>query len=219
MKNYSLIIWDFNGTLLDDVGAALGSVNDMLARRSKEPITLDEYREYIDVPIRHFYEQVLDLENEDYDLILNEFQQGYEAHVKNCGLTRFVSAALEEAKRLGIPQVVLSSSEQSQLERLLKHYEIDGYFDSVLGADNLLAGSKVERAEKFIEEHGARTSKPPPLPPQPARPCTATPTIPPTPMSLSHPHTSHPPPLPAPATPPRGGHTRRTRRMPSQKRT
>lgn len=123
MKNYSLIIWDFNGTLLDDVGAALGSVNDMLARRSKEPITLDEYREYIDVPIRHFYEQVLDLENEDYDLILNEFQQGYEAHVKNCGLTRFVSAALEEAKRLGIPQVVLSSSEQSQLERLLKHYE------------------------------------------------------------------------------------------------
>ena len=152
MKNYSLIIWDFNGTLLDDVGAALGSVNDMLARRSKEPITLDEYREYIDVPIRHFYEQVLDLE-------LNEFQQGYEAHVKNCGLTRFVSAALEEAKRLGIPQVVLSSSEQSQLERLLKHYEIDGYFDSVLGADNLLAGSKVERAEKFIEEHGVDASK------------------------------------------------------------
>ena len=131
MKNYSLIIWDFNGTLLDDVGAALGSVNDMLARRSKEPITLDEYREYIDVPIRHFYEQVLDLENEDYDLILNEFQQGYEA----------------------------SSSEQSQLERLLKHYEIDGYFDSVLGADNLLAGSKVERAEKFIEEHGVDASK------------------------------------------------------------
>ena len=35
MKNYSLIIWDFNGTLLDDVGAALSSVNDMLARRSK----------------------------------------------------------------------------------------------------------------------------------------------------------------------------------------
>jgi len=54
---------------------------------------------------------------------------------------------------------VLSSSEQSQLERLLKHYEIDGYFDSVLGADNLLAGSKVERAEKFIEEHGVDASK------------------------------------------------------------
>ena len=62
-------------------------------------------------------------------------------------------------ERLGIPQVVLSSSEQSQLERLLKHYEIDGYFDSVLGADNLLAGSKVERAEKFIEEHGVDASK------------------------------------------------------------
>ena len=159
MKNYSLIIWDFNGTLLDDVGAALGSVNDMLARRGKNPISLDEYREYIDVPIRHFYEQVLDLENEDYEAILVEFQQGYEAHVKSSGLTRFVPEALEEARRLGIPQVVLSSSEQSQLERLLKKYGIEGYFDSVLGADNLLAGSKVERAEKFIETHGVDASK------------------------------------------------------------
>lgn len=73
------------------------------------------------MPIRHFYEQVLDLENEDYEAILVEFQQGYEAHVKSSGLTRFVPEALEEARRLGIPQVVLSSSEQSQLERLLKN--------------------------------------------------------------------------------------------------
>ena len=55
MKNYSLLIWDFNGTLLDDVGAALASVNDMLERRGISSINIDTYREYIDTPIRHFY--------------------------------------------------------------------------------------------------------------------------------------------------------------------
>lgn len=153
MKNYSLIIWDFNGTLLDDVGAALNSVNDMLTRRGKALIDLTQYREYIDVPIRHFYEQVLDLEKEDYNDILLEYQQGYEHHVEDCGLTDFVLSALKKAKEQGIPQIVLSSSEQSQLERLLKSYGIYEYFDAVLGADDILAGSKIDRAERYIEKH------------------------------------------------------------------
>ncbi len=44
---YKYVIWDWNGTLLDDVGAALASVNDMLALRGKEPIDLVRYRECI----------------------------------------------------------------------------------------------------------------------------------------------------------------------------
>lgn len=158
MKNYSLIIWDFNGTLLDDVGAALNSVNDMLCKRGKAPINLTQYREYIDVPIRHFYERVLDLEKENYNDILLEYQQGYEHHVKSCGLTDFVPSALKKAREQGIKQIVLSSSEQSQLERLLKSYGIYEYFDAVLGANDILAGSKIDRAESYIEKHNVDSS-------------------------------------------------------------
>jgi len=153
MKKYSLLIWDFNGTLLDDVGAALASVNDMLARRKIESIDIDEYRRYIDVPIRHFYEQVLDLDREDYQSVLREFQTGYELHLEKCGLTDFVQQALDTAKTKGIPQVVLSSSEQNQLKRLLKKYDIEDYFDAVLGSDDFLAGSKVERAKRYIDDN------------------------------------------------------------------
>ena len=153
MKKYSLLIWDFNGTLLDDVGAALASVNDMLERRQKKPINLEEYRLYIDVPIRHFYERVLDLDNEDYQAVLKEYQTGYELHLKECGLTDLVQSALDMAKTNGIPQVVLSSSEQNQLKRLLKKYNIEEYFDAVLGSDDFLAGSKVERAKRYIDEN------------------------------------------------------------------
>ncbi len=153
MKNYSLLVWDFNGTLLNDVGAALASVNDMLCRRNKKTIDLELYRQYIDVPIRRFYEQVLDLEQEDYQEVLAEFQVGYELHLKECGLTDFVKEALDTAKNKGIPQVVLSSSEQTQLMRLLADYGIEEYFSAVLGSDDFFAGSKVERAKLYIEKN------------------------------------------------------------------
>lgn len=158
MKNYSLLIWDFNGTLLNDVGAALASVNDMLARRGKKPIDIDAYRQYIDVPIIRFYEQVFELEHENYQEILAEYQAGYESHLKKCRLTDFVQLALDTAKNKGIPQVVLSSSEQNQLERLLRKYDIADYFDAVLGSQDFFAGSKVERAKLYIEENKIESS-------------------------------------------------------------
>lgn len=158
MKNYSLIIWDFNGTLLDDVKAALSCVNDMLERRKRNPITIEEYREHIDVPIRCFYEHFFDLENEVYEELLPEYQKGYEYHLKQCGLTEYALEALELAKSKNIPQIILSSSQQSQIERLLDKYNILDYFDAVLGADNLLAGSKLERAKDYISEHGIDSS-------------------------------------------------------------
>ena len=36
MLKYKYIIWDWNGTLLNDIGASLASVNDMLAARGRE---------------------------------------------------------------------------------------------------------------------------------------------------------------------------------------
>ena len=60
---YTHIIWDWNGTLLNDISSSLQSVNDMLAMRGKDPIDIDFYRECIGVPIVKFYERVFDLEN------------------------------------------------------------------------------------------------------------------------------------------------------------
>ena len=52
------ILWDWNGTLADDVQVALRSVNDILARRNRSPITTEDYYSYIDTPIRRFYEHL-----------------------------------------------------------------------------------------------------------------------------------------------------------------
>ncbi len=68
MANY--IIWDWNGTLLDDVGAAVNALNRMLAVRGVAPTTREYYRAHFGFPVRPFYEELgVNLAHEDWDRI------------------------------------------------------------------------------------------------------------------------------------------------------
>ena len=78
MKNY--IIWDWNGTIIDDVGIALNAVNDMLREQDRPEITLEEYRKAMDTPILRFYEQFFDMDVTDFDWIAERFQSYYVHH-------------------------------------------------------------------------------------------------------------------------------------------
>ena len=52
------ILWDWNGTLLDDTQAALDTLNAMLTRRGVKSIAMDFYRDHFAFPCRPFYEQI-----------------------------------------------------------------------------------------------------------------------------------------------------------------
>ena len=152
---YKYVIWDWNGTLLDDVGAALASVNDMLAIRGREPIDLVRYRECIGVPIIKFYERVFDMANDDYSLIIKQFNEGYARHVLACGLSAGAAEALEFFRKCGARQAVVSSSHSDIVKAGIEKYGIGGYFDAILGASDYFAGSKIERAVEYLSQNGA----------------------------------------------------------------
>ena len=101
MLKYKYIIWDWNGTLLNDIGASLASVNDMLAARGREPIDIVYYKECISVPIIGFYEKVFDMEKEDLEQFYPEFDEYREScRFNGCSHTHEpgcqVKAAIEE---------------------------------------------------------------------------------------------------------------------------
>ncbi|MBR3439227.1 MAG: HAD family hydrolase [Clostridia bacterium] len=157
---YNCIIWDWNGTLLDDVSASLRSVNDMLVKRGKPPIDIDRYRECIGVPIKHFYEQVFEIEKEDYSLLLKEYNEGYEYYVNlDCGIADGAVGLLEEIKQAGAKQIIVSSCEKNQLFAAVKKSGVGGYFDAVLGADDYFATSKIDRARDYLKNNLPEKSK------------------------------------------------------------
>ena len=153
MKDYKLIIWDWNGTLLDDISASLGSVNDMLLMRKMEPIDILHYKECIGVPIKVFYDQVFDMEKEDYNVIIKQYNEGYLCHLKNVSLSDGAGELLEKFAAEGKKQVIVSSSNSAQLIENVKKYGIMHYFDAVLGAADYYADSKIDRAFNYIMEN------------------------------------------------------------------
>ncbi len=156
MAKYTHIIWDWNGTLLNDIGASLASVNDMLERRNMPHITIDYYKECIGVPISRFYERVFNLENEDYPMLLKEYNEGYLYHLSACGLTDGAKAAIAYFAENGIKQAVVSSSNNEQLKANIFKFGLEKCFDDVLGAADFLADSKIERAVAYLEKSGAK---------------------------------------------------------------
>lgn len=154
---YTHIIWDWNGTLLNDVSASLASINDMLKIREMPPIDIDVYRECIGVPIRKFYERVFDMEKEDYSIIINQYNSGYLKHLEACKLTDGAIEAIEYIRKKGSRQAVVSSSNNEQLCENIKKYGLDGCFEAVLGSADFYAGSKIDRAKAYLEKSGAKS--------------------------------------------------------------
>lgn len=149
------VVWDWNGTLLDDTSAALNAFNRQLVKRSLKPITLDFYRDNFAFPVKPFYALCgIELEREDWDRLALEYHEAYAEETK--GLNAETRAALEAIKARGIRQYVLSALRQDLLERAMEEYTLGGYFAGVRGVDNLDGSSKLERARELVRELGAK---------------------------------------------------------------
>ena len=159
MPEYTHIIWDWNGTLLNDLSASLASVNDMLDLRGMPRIDADFYKECIGVPIRKFYDRVFDMEKEDYSVIIKQYNEGYLMHLADCGLTDGAREAIDYFNSCGLHQAVVSSSNNDQLCANIAKYGLDGCFEAVLGSADFYAGSKIDRAKDYLAKTGGESGK------------------------------------------------------------
>lgn len=151
---YKYIVWDWNGTLLDDISASLASVNDMLIKRNMDIIDIVRYKECIGVPIICFYEQVFDLEKEEYEDLLREYNEGYNKHLKNCSLADGARELLEKFRSDNVIQLIVSSANNIILKENIEKFGVSEYFDAALGSDNFFAESKIQRAVEYINKKG-----------------------------------------------------------------
>lgn len=147
---YRYIFWDWNGTIMDDVGVALDAVNQMLRERQYPLITMSRYRELMDTPVIHFYEPLFDLEKYPFEEIAEEFQQLY--RLGNPQPYEEIPELLRLFQEQGRHQIILSSSQRQPIQDSLEHLGYQGYFDAVLGADDHFSRSKTERAQKYLQQ-------------------------------------------------------------------
>ena len=153
--NYTYCIWDFNGTILDDVALGMRSVNTLLAERGLPVIaTREEYRKKFDFPIIDYYIELgFDFSKESYERVAELWVDEYMKNLDDAKLFDGVLEALDFFDRMGVKQSVLSASERTMLYGQLKGLGIDGRFEEILGIDNIYGDSKLALAKDWKRRH------------------------------------------------------------------
>jgi phosphoglycolate phosphatase len=148
---YEHIIWDWNGTLFNDVELCHSIMNNLLARQSKSAITLEQYRNIFTFPVIEYYKLAgHTFEVISFEELGKQFIDEYESRKNECRLFPEVYDILKYFQKNEIKQYLLSAYKQDLLDETLDSYNLKKYFTTVIGLDNIYATSKVHLGEKLI---------------------------------------------------------------------
>ncbi|MCX6249996.1 MAG: HAD hydrolase-like protein [Bacteroidetes bacterium] len=153
---YSHIIWDWNGTLLDDSWLCVEVMNTMLAERYLPLLSLERYRDIFVFPVKDYYTQLgFNFDNEPFEKVGMEFMILYNQRQHECSLHIEVKNILETISRLGFPQSILSAREENELRSEVIDAGINRYFQRVYGLDDHYAHGKTDVGRKLIHDLGS----------------------------------------------------------------
>lgn len=154
MANYDIILWDWNGTLIDDVKQSVESITPSLIKRNLYVPTIDEYRKLFRFPVIDYYKDLgFDFDKEPFNMVANEYTNLYATKKYEPNLFKEVKEVLAVLKSKGLRQYILTASEKSIVEESLAHYNIAKYFESVAGCDNTLAHGKIDIGKNLIAKN------------------------------------------------------------------
>ena len=147
---YGYIIYDWNGTLLDDTALCHTMLNEILERYSLPYVSLERYREIFTFPIRTYYERAgLDFDKCSYEELADRYVEDY---MNRYRVSSLATGALEVLRSVKVPQFIISATKQSMLDEQIDHYGIRDYFVSVRGLTDHYADGKVGLARECTRE-------------------------------------------------------------------
>lgn len=151
-----LILWDWNGTLLDDVQLCVDALNRLLARYGyPQRYDRDQYRAIFGFPVQEYYARAgFDFSRHSFDELAVSFMEDYIPASARCPLMEGARDALDAFANAGLRQVILSASPVPTLEQQAAQRDVTRYFDRLLGLGDIYAKSKVDLGLRYLQETG-----------------------------------------------------------------
>ena len=147
----NIVIWDWNGTLLDDVWTGSAAMNALLQKYHLPPLRdTAHYREVFCFPVSAYYDK-LGVGGDLFPVTSHEWMDEYYAREEKCTLREGAMKALQVFRDAGWRQVILSASKLDNLTRQVQRYGILPYFDAILGLDHIYATSKVDIGREWLK--------------------------------------------------------------------
>ena len=113
---YKYVIWDWNGTLLDDIDICVNVMNKLLKERDMPLSNINNYKNIFGFPVRKYYDELgFDFIKEPFEKVSVEFITEYQKQSFSAKLVDDAAEVLEFCRKSGLQQIVLSAS---QIENL-----------------------------------------------------------------------------------------------------
>jgi phosphoglycolate phosphatase-like HAD superfamily hydrolase len=130
------VVWDWNGTLLDDLEAVVAAVNVSLAGLGEPPIDETRYRRHYTRPVRRFYETLLGraVDDDEMSEIDRVFHEAYQPLAEGLTLGEDARQAVAAAHDAGATQSVLSMWWHDSLTAAVRRVGLEDYLVAVDGS-------------------------------------------------------------------------------------
>lgn len=149
---YKYIVWDWNGTLLDDLDVCLKSINTILEKYKLPKLkSIKEYRGKFGFPVINYYKAIgFDFSKYTFKTVGKEFIDIYTELSPKCNLHNDALETLILLRNRNFNQIILSASQQTNLLNQVRQYNIQQYFKNILGIKDIYADSKLDIAKNWI---------------------------------------------------------------------
>ncbi len=153
MSNYDHIIWDWNGTIIDDAWLCVEVMNEVLEDKGLPLININTYRENFGFPVKTYYKKLgFNFHDEKFEIVGLEF-------IKKYLIRRFEPKIYPKFKKIieslvsnNISHSILSAQDQQTLTETTKYYDVDKYFSNIIGLNNQYAYGKINAGIKLLKK-------------------------------------------------------------------
>ena len=151
------IIWDWNGTIINDAWVFVDIMNKILQKNGLPLTTLKHYRQNFCFPIQNYWKKLgFQFTDESFDKLNQNFIFEYQKKMflpkPHVGLLTFLKRLKKHKKK----QFILSASEKKLLNKSVEYYNLGRFFDGVYGVDNLNAVGKKDLGVVLCKKHNLK---------------------------------------------------------------
>ena len=149
-----IFIWDWNGTLLDDIKESMHALNEVCKFAGiKEIHDLDLYRQLFQFPVKEYYRKVgFDFEITPFEQLAKIYMADYQPKSISAPLFKDALTCLNRINELHYEQYLLSASDLTYLHKQLSYHQLQPYFKAIYGLNNIHAKSKEALAHLLVKE-------------------------------------------------------------------
>jgi len=133
------LVWDWNGTLLDDLGLVVSSTNQAFAALGARAVDADEHRSRFRRPVAEFYAEILEraVDEEEFGRLDKIFHDAYRLGLTTTSLAADAATALRSWPG---SQSLLSMWFHDELVPAIETYGLTGVFSRVDGLRTEVGG-------------------------------------------------------------------------------